>query len=191
MSVNALRHVIGGSLTFAFSTHTCRILCDVSMTLTTTAHSPQQLMAVWNPPLQDDPEGPTFISNTALLRNSHGFYVTTTPSHSGHTAVSTKDTQVGSLCWSAVGCGFLAVVDVGEGGLFSAAWCYALPVAGSDEGPFAGGGSAFGLSVVEEVSVLVGDGPHPGGVGFLIKRDLTGDIGQDGSPAGDSAGVFG
>jgi hypothetical protein len=50
------------------------------MTLTTTAHSPQQLMAVWNPPLQDDPEGPTFISNAALLQQSLLLHQTS-PSH--------------------------------------------------------------------------------------------------------------
>jgi len=65
-SDNALRHVIDGSLSFVFSDHTCRIQCDISMTLTTTAHSPQQLMAVWNLRLHSDSEGPTFISSTAL-----------------------------------------------------------------------------------------------------------------------------
>jgi hypothetical protein len=67
MSSHALRHVISGSLSFAFSTPTCHHHCgDFSMTLTTTAHSPQQLMAVWNHPLPGDPEGPTFIFDTAL-----------------------------------------------------------------------------------------------------------------------------
>lgn len=65
-SDNALRHVIDGSLSFVFSDHTCRIQCDVSMTLTTTTHSPQQLMAVWNLRLHSDSEGPAFISSTAL-----------------------------------------------------------------------------------------------------------------------------
>jgi hypothetical protein len=46
MSFNALRHVIDGSLSFVFPDHTCRIMCDVSLTLTTTTHSPQQLKAV-------------------------------------------------------------------------------------------------------------------------------------------------
>jgi hypothetical protein len=46
MSSYALRHVIDGSLSFAFPDHTCHILCDVSLTLTTTTHSPQQLRAI-------------------------------------------------------------------------------------------------------------------------------------------------
>jgi hypothetical protein len=41
-----LRHVISGSLTFAFPARTCHIMCGFSTTLTTTAHSPQQLVAV-------------------------------------------------------------------------------------------------------------------------------------------------
>lgn len=88
MSSNALRHVIGGSLSFAFPDLTCRISCDVSMTLTTTAHSPQQLMAVWNLLLQDDPEGPTFIFNTALQLSDPGFYIRTSKFHSGHTVMA-------------------------------------------------------------------------------------------------------
>lgn len=77
MSSHALRHVVGGSLAFAFPDLTCRIQCDVSMTLTTTTHSPQQLMAVWNLLLQDDPEGPTFIFNTALKLNDSVLYIRT------------------------------------------------------------------------------------------------------------------
>lgn len=60
------------------------------MTLTTTPHSTQQPMAVWNPLLQDDPEGPTFISNTALQSSDPGFYNRTSQSHSGHTAESAQ-----------------------------------------------------------------------------------------------------
>jgi hypothetical protein len=67
MSSYALRRVIDGSLSFAFSDRTCHISCDFSMTLTTTTHSPQQLMGVWSHLLQDDSEGPTFIFSTALL----------------------------------------------------------------------------------------------------------------------------
>ncbi len=85
MSSDALRHVVGGSLSFAFPALTCRITCDVSMTLTTTTHSPQQPMAVWNLLLQDDPEGPTFILNTALKLNDSGLYI--------RTSSSTQDTR--------------------------------------------------------------------------------------------------
>src|SRR5665647_3634104 len=59
---------------------------DFSMTLTTTTHSPQQLMAVWNRLLPDDPEGPTLISYTALRSRTLCFYTRTPLSHSGHTA---------------------------------------------------------------------------------------------------------
>jgi len=55
------------------------------MTLTTTPHSTQQPMAVWNHRLNNDPEGPTFINNTALLSSDSGFYIRTSRSHSGHT----------------------------------------------------------------------------------------------------------
>jgi hypothetical protein len=40
-------------------------MCGFSTTLTTTAHSPQQLVAVWHLHLHADAEGPTFISTTA------------------------------------------------------------------------------------------------------------------------------
>jgi len=43
---------------------------DFSMTLTTTTHSPQQLMAVWNRLLPNESEGPTLISHTALRSRS-------------------------------------------------------------------------------------------------------------------------
>jgi len=79
-SSNALRHFIDGSLSFVFSAHTCRIQCDVSMTLTTTTHSPQQLMAVWNLRLHSDSEGPTFISSTALKAKRTDFYIRTSDS---------------------------------------------------------------------------------------------------------------
>jgi hypothetical protein len=45
------------------------------MTLTTTAHSPQQLMAVWSLLLQTDSEGPTFISDTAMRIRGISFYI--------------------------------------------------------------------------------------------------------------------
>src|SRR5882724_3680909 len=70
-------------------------LCGFSMTLTTTPHSTQQLMAVWDPLLQDDPEGPTFISNTALLSSDSGFYIRTSQSHSRHTVGATQRGEVG------------------------------------------------------------------------------------------------
>ena len=60
---------------------------DFSMTLTTTTHSPQQLMAVWNHPLPDESEGPTLISHTALQSRTFRFYIRTPLSHSGHTVV--------------------------------------------------------------------------------------------------------
>jgi len=73
--IYAFRHVMGGSRSFAFSARTCRIMCDVSLTLTTTTHSPQQHRVVWHPPLQDDPEGPTFIFDTALIYQTSVFYI--------------------------------------------------------------------------------------------------------------------
>jgi hypothetical protein len=45
------------------------------MTLTTTAHSPQQLMAVWNLRLNGDSEGPTLISDTAIQICRINFYI--------------------------------------------------------------------------------------------------------------------
>ena len=47
------------------------------MTLTTTTHSPQQLMVVWNRLLPDESEGPTLISNTALPSRSPSIYIRT------------------------------------------------------------------------------------------------------------------
>ncbi|RXS64594.1 hypothetical protein EST92_30625 [Streptomyces sp. TM32] len=55
------------------------------MTLTTTAHSPQQLMVVWHLHLYADTEGPTFISTTAWRLFVHAFYIRTSQSPSGHT----------------------------------------------------------------------------------------------------------
>src|SRR5882724_9392153 len=69
-------------------------LCGFSMTLTTTPHSTQQLMAVWDPLLQDDPEVPTFISNTALLSSDSGFYIRTSQSHSRHTVFPTEHHEI-------------------------------------------------------------------------------------------------
>jgi hypothetical protein len=51
---------------------------DVSVSLTTTTHSPQQHTAVWDLLLQSDPEGPTFISDTAQ-KSSCLFYIQTSP----------------------------------------------------------------------------------------------------------------
>src|SRR6266478_5198437 len=48
------RHVSSGSLTFAFPVLTLHILCAISVTLTTTAYSPQQLTVVWKQSLQSD-----------------------------------------------------------------------------------------------------------------------------------------
>src|SRR5215213_29337 len=64
------------------------------MTLTTTPHSMQQLMAVWNHRLNNDPEGPTFISNTALQSNDSNSYIGTSQSHSGHTVVSAQAAEI-------------------------------------------------------------------------------------------------
>jgi hypothetical protein len=44
------------------------------MTLTTTTHSPQQLMAVWHLHLYADTEGPTFIFTTARRLFTSAFY---------------------------------------------------------------------------------------------------------------------
>jgi hypothetical protein len=50
-------------------------MCGFSTTLTTTAHSPQQLVAVWHLHLHADTEGPTFISTTARRPNGFVFYI--------------------------------------------------------------------------------------------------------------------
>jgi hypothetical protein len=63
---------------------------DFSVTLTTTPHSTQQLTAVWNHRLNNDPEGPTFISNTALRSSDSDSYIRTSQSHSGHTAMTSR-----------------------------------------------------------------------------------------------------
>jgi len=72
------------------------------MTLTTTPHSTQQLMAVWDPLLQDDPEGPTFISNTALLSSDSGFYIRTSQSHSRHTVFAAEHHEIVDIGSAAV-----------------------------------------------------------------------------------------
>jgi hypothetical protein len=77
--VYAFRCVIDGSLSFAFPAHTCHILCDVSVSLTTTTHSPQQHTVVWDLLLQSDPEGPTFISDTALTTRQSSLYIKDLP----------------------------------------------------------------------------------------------------------------
>src|SRR5581483_11359138 len=90
-------------------------LCDFSMTLTTTPHSAQQLMAVWNPLLQGDPEGPTFIFNTALLSSDSGFYIRTSQSHSRHTVGAAEKDHVVDVGQPAVGPGD-QVVGLAAGG---------------------------------------------------------------------------
>lgn len=60
-------------------------MCGFSPTLTTTAHSPQQLGAVWHLHLHADAEGPTFISTTARRLLVYVFYIATSQSSSGHT----------------------------------------------------------------------------------------------------------
>jgi len=63
---------------------------DFSMTLTTTTHSPQQLMVVWNHLLPDESGGTTLISRTALQYREFFFYIQTLVSHSVHTFGSSK-----------------------------------------------------------------------------------------------------
>src|SRR4029450_2678185 len=48
-----------------------------SATLTTTAHSPQQLAVVWDLPLQSGPGGPTSITGTAPHPAITTFYIAT------------------------------------------------------------------------------------------------------------------
>src|SRR6266496_2104104 len=102
MSSHALRHVINGSLAFAFSDHTCRL----NVRLFRDAHhaSPQltQLTVVWNPRLHNDSEGPTFISSTAFQSSDPGFYIRTSQSHSGHTVPLAEQDQVGDAGFAAV-----------------------------------------------------------------------------------------
>ena len=83
----------------------------------------------------------------------------------------------------------LAVVDLAGGGAAAAAGGAAAAIAGSDEGVFGGVGSAAGVAVVQQFAVIVGDGPFPGRVGVLVVGDLAGDVGDDGSEAGDEGGV--
>src|SRR6266542_4421620 len=103
MSSHALRHVINGSLAFAFSDHTCRL----NVRLFRDAHHASlqltQLTVVWNPRLHNDSEGPTFISSTAFQSSDPGFYIRTSQSHSGHTVALAEEDEVVEGCGSAVG----------------------------------------------------------------------------------------
>src|SRR5262245_141435 len=62
-------------------------------------------------------------------------------------------------------------------------------VASQNERFLGGGGSSVGMAVVQQPSVAVGDRVTPQRVGLLIQRDLSGDVGQDRSPAGDQRRV--
>jgi hypothetical protein len=57
MSSHALRHVIDGSLTFAFSDHTCRLNVRLSRDAHHDSLQLTQLTVVWNPRLHNDSEG--------------------------------------------------------------------------------------------------------------------------------------
>jgi hypothetical protein len=59
------RHLVNGSLVFVFPARTCRVMPDVSGTLTTPAIVPEQLPVVWTLALQPESEGPTLISGAA------------------------------------------------------------------------------------------------------------------------------
>ena len=80
------------------------------------------------------------------------------------------------------------MVEVADGGGLQAAGGDAGFVAGSDERGFACRGSAFGDAVVAQVAVVVDDAVPPLRVG-LFQGNLTGDVGEDGSVAGDDGGV--
>jgi hypothetical protein len=60
-------------------------MCGFSTTLTTTAHSPQQLVGVWHLHLHADAEGPTFISTTARRLETSPSTSKSSQSSSGHT----------------------------------------------------------------------------------------------------------
>ncbi|MGC4939325.1 hypothetical protein [Kribbella sp. DT2] len=96
MSFHALRHVIDGSLAFAFSDHTCHL--NVRLFFFRDAHHDSlqltQLTVVWNPRLHNDSEGPTFISSTAFQSSNSGFYIRTPQSNSGHTVNCAQQDEV-------------------------------------------------------------------------------------------------
>ena len=94
MSSHTLRHVLNGSLTFAFSDHTCRINVRRFRDAHHDSLQLTQLTAVWNPRLHNDSEGPTFISSTAFQSSDSGFYIRTSQSHSGHTVALAEQDEV-------------------------------------------------------------------------------------------------
>src|SRR5215212_675645 len=118
------------------------------MTLTTTPHSMQQLMAVWNHRLNNDPEGPTFISNTALQSNDSNSYIGTSQSHSGHTVVATQAAEI-LLAGRPFGMGD-GVVDVAHLGPPGTPREHAAVVPGADEVGQPCGGPVGGSPIVQQ-----------------------------------------
>jgi hypothetical protein len=103
--------------------------------------------------------------------------------------VSADGFEVSAVGGSVFGPGLAVVGVAGGGGVSAAVGCAAGFVAGFDEGFFGGDGSAFDVAVVEEEAGGVGYGEFPEWVGGEVEGDLSGDFGDDGSPAGDEAGV--
>src|SRR5262245_3301968 len=82
-----------------------------------------------------------------------------------------------------------AVVAVGAGGRLAAVRCAAGFVAGSDVFAVFERGSTSDEAVVEQLSIGVIDVVAPGGFVLVVVGDLSGDVGDDGSPAGDEGWV--
>src|SRR6266496_6461565 len=160
MASHTLRHVINGSLAFAFSDHTCRL----NVRLFRDAHHASlqltQLTVVWNPRLHNDSEGPTFISSTAFQSSDPGFYIRTSQSHSGHTVPAADQDQVPDRGGAAVEPGpqVVGVAVAGRGAADDAAL-----VAGIQRAPHRPGDQSFGAADVERFGVRAEDERDDGG----------------------------
>src|SRR5262245_50842104 len=81
------------------------------------------------------------------------------------------------------------MIKITSVGRSSAAGGGAELVAGAGEGGLGGGGSALDVAVVQQQTVIVGDAELPAGVVVFGEGDLAGDVGDDGSVAGEQGGV--
>src|SRR5664279_1992475 len=119
------------------------------MTLTTTAHSPQQLMVVWNRLLPDESEGPTLISHTALRSRTLRFYIRTPLSHSGHTVIVAQQDAIFDGRRPAVALPPIHVMNLAPAGMHVALGPGALAVAGDHRAALGPGEHALGASQVQ------------------------------------------
>src|SRR5215472_394112 len=103
--------------------------------------------------------------------------------------VAAEGFEVVGVGWSAAGVG-AAVVGVAGGGGSAAVGGAAGQIAQADVAQVGGAGSAADRAGVEELPVFVGEAVLPGGGVGLVEGDVAGDLGQDGSPAGDQGGVL-